>query len=41
MAIGTVLMLVGLPRRRAVSSRVPKDLPAFGVSLLEVLKRQR
>ena len=24
-----------------VSSRVPKDLPAFGVALLEVLKRQR
>jgi deglycase len=23
-----------------VSSRVPKDLPAFGVALLEVLKRQ-
>jgi protease I len=24
-----------------VSSRVPKDLPAFGAALLEVLKRQR
>src|SRR6266851_4726750 len=24
-----------------VSSRVPKDLPAFGVALLEVLKKQR
>ena len=24
-----------------VSSRVPMDLPAFGVALLEVLKRQR
>ena len=24
-----------------VSSRVPKDLPAFGVALLEVLNRQR
>ena len=43
--VGNVTVLGGNiadPRfRNLVSSRVPKDLPAFGVALLEVLKRQR